>query len=209
GADPGFSGAFLPAARDIGPDGFDAVWSVPYYAHEYGRHWSADIGRPSSDALGRSAFGVELVRPVDAYRTVERSSKYALLFIALIFTAFFLFEVLAALRLSALHYLLVGAALVLFYLALLALSEVIAFDLAYLAAALASSLLVTGYSASILRGGRRSLIIAAALALIYGTLWVILQLQDYSLLAGTAVLFAVLAMVMFTTRNLDWNRHSS
>lgn len=208
-ADPGFNGAFLPAARDIGPDGFSATWSVPYYAHEYGRHWSAEIGRPSANALGRSAFGVELVRPVDAYRTVERSSKYALLFIALIFTAFFLFEVLAALRLSALHYLLVGAALVLFYLALLALSEVVAFDLAYLAAALASSLLVTGYSASILHGGRRSLIIAAALALIYGTLWVILQLQDYSLLAGTAVLFAVLATVMFTTRNLDWNRHSS
>lgn len=205
-ADPGFDGGFLPTARDVRPDGFTAAWNVPYYAREYAQQWTAARGRPTDCALAGSEFGVELMRPVDAYRTVERSTKYALLFITLVFIAFFLFEVLASLRLNALHYLLVGAALVLFYLALLALSEFTAFGVAYLVAATASGGLITGYSASILRGGRRSLIVAGVLTATYGTLWMILQMQDYALLAGTGALFAVLATIMFTTRHLDWTR---
>lgn len=142
---------------------------------------------------------------MDPYRIVERATKYGMLFITLLFTAFFLFEVLAALRLHVLHYGLVGAALVLFYLALLSLSEFTPFLTAYVSAALASTLLISLYSHAILRGGRRSLIIGAALTGIYGFLFLVLQLQDYALLAGTAALFAVLGLVMFTTRKIDWS----
>src|SRR5258708_17738838 len=56
---------------------------------------------------------------------VERSLKHSVLVLTLVFTAFFLFETLAGLRLHAVHYGLVGAALCLFYLALLALGEVL------------------------------------------------------------------------------------
>ena len=56
----------------------------------------------------------------DGYRMVELSLKYAVFVTALIFAAFFLFETLTELRLHAVHYGLVGAALCLFYLALLA-----------------------------------------------------------------------------------------
>lgn len=207
-ADPGFDGGYLPSTREVADDGFHAAWSVPYYARDYGQQWTDSRGRPACDQIAKSEFGVELVRPVDSYRTVERSTKYALLFITLVFIAFFLFEVLASLRLNALHYLLVGAALVLFYLALLALSEFVAFGLAYLVAAAASGGLITGYSAAILGGGRRSVIIGGVLAVTYGTLWMILQMQDYALLAGTAALFAALAVIMFTTRHLDWTRQA-
>ncbi len=206
-ADPGFTGGLLPSERKLGPEGFEAAWHVSYYGRDYGQQWASDAG-PSRETLARSAFGVELVDVVDTYRIVERAAKYGLLFIVLIFTAFFLFEVLAALRLHVLHYSLVGAALVLFYLGLLSLSEFIPFAAAYLSAALASTLLIALYSVSILRGGRRALVIAAALGGIYGFLFFVLQMQDQSLLAGTAALFAVLGLVMFTTRKLDWGQNA-
>jgi inner membrane protein len=204
--DPGFTGALLPTRRELGPAGFEAVWQASYYGREYARQWTPDLASPAHDALARSAFGVELVEVVDAYRTVERATKYGLLFFVLIFAAFFLFEVLAALRLHVFHYLLVGAALVLFYLALLSISEFASFGAAYLAAAGASTLLISLYSVSILQGGARSLVIAGALAGVYGFLFFVLRMQDYSLLAGTAALFAVLALVMYLTRKIDWAR---
>lgn len=207
-ADPSFGGALLPARREIGPDGFAALWHASYFSRDYAQQWTDQRGAPSREQLAASAFGVELVEVVDAYRVVERASKYAPLFIALLFTAFFLFEVLAALRMHALHYALVGAALVLFYLALLAFSEFVSFGAAYLAAAAASTVLVTLYCVSILRSGRRSLAIGAALSGVYAFLFFVLRMQDYSLIAGTVALFALLALVMYATRNIDWTAAS-
>jgi inner membrane protein involved in colicin E2 resistance len=142
---------------------------------------------------------------VDAYRMVERSLKHGVLVLALVFAAFFLFEVLAGLRLHAVHYGLVGAALCLFYLALLALGEVTTPGVAYFAAASASSLLITFYSAAILRAWRRAGLIAGLLAGVHSVLFVVLRMEDFALLAGTGALFAALAEVMFFTRNIDWH----
>jgi inner membrane protein involved in colicin E2 resistance len=146
------------------------------------------------------------VRPVfDAYRTVARALKYAVLVLSLVFTAFFLFEVLGGLRLHAAQYGLVGAALCLFYLALLALGEVAPPAVAYAGAATASSALIVCYSASILRSWARAGSIAALLGGVHGVLFVVLRMEDFALLAGTAALFVSLAIVMFFTRNVDWH----
>ncbi len=204
--DPGFTGALLPAERTLTDAGFEALWQASYYGREYARQWTTDVASPGRDALARSAFGVELVNLIDSYRIVERATKYGLLFFVLLFAAFFLFEILAALRLHVFHYILVGAALVLFYLALLSVSEFARFGAAYLAAAGASTLLISLYSVSILRSGARSLVVTGALGGIYGFLFFVLQMQDYSLLAGTAALFAVLGLVMYLTRKIDWHR---
>lgn len=141
----------------------------------------------------------------DAYRMVERAVKHGVLVHALVFAAYFLFEILAGLRLHAVHYGLVGAALCLFYLALLALGEVVAPGTAYVAAAVASSLLVVCYSAAILRQWIRAGLVAALLAVVHGVLFVVLRMEDFALLAGTGALFAALAAVMFFTRNIDWS----
>jgi inner membrane protein len=141
----------------------------------------------------------------ESYRIVERVMNYDALVAALVFTAFFLFEALCGLRLHAVHYGLVGAALCLFYLALLALGEFVGPDLAYLGAAIASSLLIVLYSAAILRSQVRAGIVAALLAGVYGMLYLVLRLEDFALLAGTGALFMALAAVMFFTRNVDWD----
>lgn len=201
--DPSFQGAFLPSQRDVRPDGFTARWQVSYYGRSYPQQWTEKTAFTSA-TVNASLFGVDLVSVVDSYRFVERSIKYGVLLIALLFTAFFLFEVLASSRIHPLQYTLVGVALCLFYLALLALSEVLSFGAAYWTGAGAATLMISLYSAKALRGGRRACVAAAGLAAVYGFLFVILRLQDFSLLVGTTGLFLVLAIVMYVTRNIDW-----
>ncbi|MBI2440947.1 MAG: cell envelope integrity protein CreD [Lentisphaerae bacterium] len=205
-ADPSFSGAFLPAEREVSAAGFDAAWEISWYGRRYPQQ-SSDQGQGyafTADSITPSLFGVDFILPVDTYRMVERATKYGALFITLVFAAFFLFEVLAALRIHTIQYTLIGAALCLFYLAVLSLSEFIRFGYAYGAGVLASSLLIILYSLGALKSGWRSALIAAILLAIYTYLYVVLQLQDYSLLFGTAGLFVVLGIVMYVTRKLDW-----
>jgi inner membrane protein len=168
----------------------------------------AAYARRAADARPEEAEPAPVYSPAraaaDGYRMVERSLKHSVLVLTLVFAAFFLFETLAGLRLHAVHYGLVGVALCLFYLALLALGEVLSPGQAYVGAAAASSLLIVCYSISILHSYARAGTIAALLAGEHSVLYVVLRMEDYALLAGTTALFVVLAAVMFFTRHVDW-----
>src|SRR2546430_12627973 len=209
--DPGFRGAFLPADRNVRADGFEAIWKVSYYGRDYPQRWTSRAGneRFITLAVGNSLFGTQFLRVLDAYRYVERSIKYGVLFFVLIFTTFFLFEVTAKQKIHPLQYLMVGAALCLFYLLLLSISEFIGFGLAYLIAAVASTLLITWYCRFFLGGGVRTLMIGAGLAGGYTFLYITLRQQDYALLMGSIALFIVLAVMMYVTRKIDWYARDS
>jgi inner membrane protein len=204
--DPGFRGAFLPAERTVRPDGFEAKWKVSYYGRDYPQKWTSRSGneRFTTMAVGNSLFGTQFLRVLDAYRYVERSIKYGVLFFVLVFTTFFLFEMTARQKIHPLQYLMVGAALCLFYLALLSASEFIGFSLAYLIAALAATGLVTWYCSHFLGGGVRTLMIGGGLLGVYTFLYITLRQQDYALLMGTIALFILLGIVMYVTRKVDW-----
>ena len=149
-------------------------------------------------------FGVELIQPVDAYRMTRRSIKYEFLFTALTLGVFFLIEVFGQYRVHPIQYLMVGSALVLFYLLVLSLSEHITFTAAYALAATGVVLLVSFYARAMFAEGVHVATVTATLSLIYGFLFVLLALQDYSLVMGSLGLFVVLASVMFLTRKIDW-----
>lgn len=201
---PGFKGAFLPVTREVGANGFSATWRVSYYGRDFPQQWTPGVGAVvGPQAIEASAFGVNLVEPVTAYRTIERAIKYGVLFLALVFATFFLFETVSAVRLNALNYLLVGVALCLFYLGLLALSEFVGFAPAYVGAAAVSLLLVGLYGWSVLRSGWRAVLVSGMLGGVYGYLFFVLQMEDLSLLAGTVALFALLAAVMYATRRSE------
>ncbi|MEK7536122.1 MAG: cell envelope integrity protein CreD [Patescibacteria group bacterium] len=155
-------------------------------------------------ALASSAFGVNLFREVTFYTLVSRTVKYAILFIALTFLAFYLFEVVSRTRVHPFQYLLIGASLVLFYLLLLSFSEHIGFALAYLLSSIMTLGLVTAYSFNVLKARSRAWIIAAILAVLYAYLYAILQLEQFALLFGTLFLFAALAAIMRATRKIEW-----
>lgn len=206
-AHPSFQGSPLPVFRDITDDGFEARWKTTEFARGFpSPSFDSAKHRLELKTLRAHAVGVALLQPVDAYRMAERALKYGILFIALVFAAFLLFEVLAAIPLHPVQYLLVGAALILFFLGFLALSEVIAIGPSYLLSASACILLISIYSRSVLRAGRRAWAMATGLITIYGYLYFVLRSESYALLAGTALLFAALAAIMLATRNLDWSR---
>ena len=91
---PGFTDGFLPVERRIDAKGFQARWQVPDFNRSYGALWLE--GDVSSEDLQASAFGVNLVQPVDLYQQVTRSVKYAVLFICLSLLTLFLVEHLTA-----------------------------------------------------------------------------------------------------------------
>jgi inner membrane protein len=204
---PSFGGAFLPVGRRVTGTGFKARWAVSWFGRSFPQQWrhrDADTLAQKS-TLDASAFGVDLLLPVDSYQKTERSVKYGVLFLLLTFLTFFLYEVFNPFSLHPVQYLLVGAALCLFYLLLLSISEHAPFGLSYLAASSATVLLIGGYSIAILRGALRALLLMVVLGVLYGYLYVLLKLEDYALLLGSAGLFVILALVMYLTRRIDWS----
>jgi len=204
--DPAFRGAFLPTERSVRDNGFDAKWKVSYYGRSYPQSWTSQMGndRFTTQTVSQSVFGARFLSILDSYRFVERSIKYGVLFLVLVFTTFFLFEVTARQKIHPFQYLMVGAALCLFYLLLLSISEFRGFGLAYLLAAAASTILITWYCRYFLGGGIRTLMIGAGLAGVYTFLYITLRQEDYALLMGAIALFILLGVVMYVTRKVDW-----
>ena len=201
--DPSFVGAALPLEHAIDAHGFSAHWHLLDLNRSYGQHWT-DADSDMTAALQASVFGVQLYQPVDVYQRNVRAGKYGLLFIAMTFVAFFLFEVLKRLRVHPVQYLLVGAALATFYVVLLALSEQIGFGPAYALAAAAVVVLVGGYAMAVLRARRAGVLLGGVLGLIYAMLYGLIAAEQYALLVGALVLLAVVGLMMFLTRRIDW-----
>jgi len=200
--DPSFDGAFLPAERHVGEHGFEARWQVLDLNRNFGQHWQQDAQR--SQDLKSAGFGVSLYEPASVYQQNERAGKYGVLFIALTFVAFFLFEVLKKMRVHPVQYLLVGLALTTFYVVLLALSEQLGFAWAYLAAAACVVLLVAGYAAAVLHARRAGALLGGVMALVYALLYGLVVSEQYSLLMGSVALLAVVGALMYLTRKVDW-----
>jgi inner membrane protein len=200
--DPSFVGAALPLEHTIDASGFRAHWHLLDLNRSYGQHWTD--GDAMTAALQASTFGVQLYQPVDVYQRNVRAGKYGLLFIAMTFVAFFLFEILKRLRVHPVQYLLVGAALATFYVVLLALSEQIGFGPAYALAAAAVVVLVGGYAMAVLHARRAGLLLGGVLGLIYAMLYGLIAAEQYALLIGALLLLAMVSLMMYLTRRIDW-----
>lgn len=204
---PSFLGAPLPGRRDVKSTGFTARWDVPNYGRGFPSSWTVSgvNGEQFKNAVARSAVGVALIRPVDIYQQSERAVKYAVLFITMTFVVAFLWEVVYGTLVHPVQYIFVGFAMCLFYLLLLALSEHIGFDKAYVSAALAVVGLIAWYWNWVIRGGvRHAVLMGGVLAALYGYLYLLLRLEDYALVSGAIGLFLMLTVVMFLTRRIDW-----
>jgi inner membrane protein len=226
---PSFVGASLPDERQVTDKGFKAVWNELHLNRNYPQQGVGNFvglaatsfttshqdrtavaypdGVVSNAAISeelQSSFGVKLLLPVDEYQKTMRSTKYNLMFIVITFIAFFFVEILNKKRLHPIQYLLVGFAVCLFYVLLLAISEHLSFNWAYLIGCATILTLVIFYTQSIFKNGRITLIFNGILALLYGFFYSLLQLEDYSLLLGSIGLLIILAVVMYLTRNINW-----
>ncbi len=211
---PSFGGNFLPSRREITDAGFDATWNISALASSARQGFLSgkslcspadpDAGFEQESSQCLEQFGTHFIDPVNPYTLSDRATKYGLLFVVLTFVAVGMFEVLKKLRVHPVQYLLVGSALCSFFLLLISLSEHLGFEKAYAIGAAACVLLLGYYASHILGSMQRGLPFAALIAVMYGLLFVLLQLEQTALVVGSLALFAVLAVVMVATRKVDW-----
>ena len=178
---------YLPVVRDISAEGFTARWEVPYA--------SAD-----------TSIGFTYVQPVNLYKQLERAFTYGILFIIVPFIVLFLSELFAGVSLHPVNYLLSGAACVIFFLLLLAVSEHLPFAAAYVLGACGSSLLVSLYLAAVTAKLKLGAMMEGVFVLLYAYLFFSLKSEDYAFLMGALFAFCILAAVMWCTRKVDWSR---
>ena len=213
-ASPSFVGAFLPANPSVRHDGFNATYGIGNLG--LGRS-IVSTGDPVDSTQPRAVTAegdpqpqvaqINLIQPVDPYSQVDRATKYGFLFIGFTFLVLLMFDIIGGVTVSPVEYLLMGAALVLFFVMLLAFAEVIGFTPAYVVASAAIAGLNTAYSAAVLKSWGRAAFIGALLIGLYAVLYILLSLEAFSLLIGSLLLFAALAGVMYATRRIDWGGH--
>jgi inner membrane protein len=216
---PSFDGQFLPSERKITDKGFEASWRVSSLASTA----QQDVMKQrrlcvSSELISEGVetakdpastgcvetLGVAFIDPINTYTLSNRATKYGLLFIALTFVAVGLFEFMKSLRVHPIQYFLVGAAISIFFLLLVSLSEHFSFATAYAIASSACALLLAYYASHMLGSWKRGLPFGVGIAMLYGLLYVLLQLEQTALVVGAIALFIVLAAVMGLTRRVDW-----
>ena len=211
---PSFSGRWLPDERTVTDEGFSAQWRVEALSRNSPAAWTVsgtanEETQLSSLRMADAQFGVRLAAPVDLYRLTERSVKYAALFFVLTFAALWLFEVRSTVRVHTVQYILVGAAIAIFYLLELSLAEHLGFGLAYTLAVIGVVIAITGYASALLKSAARVAGIGALLVGLYANLYLLLINPDSALAVGTLFLFGALCAVMYFTRNVDWYRPQS
>lgn len=206
---PSFFGTLLPSHDTVSDTGFEAEWGTSSnaaisrwiwssgWALEGNADWKTGSGAPNQ-------IGVELLEPVPTYQMVERSSKYALLFLALSFVTYFLFEMISRSRIHLIQYGLLGFSISLFALLLVSFSEPIGFGLGYLIATVLVLAQASIFTLSTTRQPRLAVIFAAILGSLFAFLYIVLRLESFSLLAGSVALFVALSIVMAVSRRVDW-----
>ncbi|MCK4694204.1 MAG: inner membrane CreD family protein, partial [Candidatus Cloacimonetes bacterium] len=147
-------------------------------------------------------FGVNLYLPIDHYQKSERSVKYAILLISLTFITFFSVSVINKVKIHPIQYLLIGFAICVFYSLLISISEQLGFDIAYWISAASIIILLSIYSKAIIKNMKFTLSLGGVILLLYGFIFVIIQLQDYSLLVGSIGLFIVVSTLMYLSIKL-------
>ena len=200
---PSFTGAFLPDERQVAPGGFTAAWRVPHLARSVPEAWSQS--EAGLERFQPFSFGVALIEPVDFFGLVSRAAKYGILFIAMAFLAVFSQELTSGRRVHAVQYLFTGIALVLFFVLLLSLAEHVGFGRAYAIATVVTATMLATYVGAVMQSRTRGLVMLGVLAAMYAILYLILQLEDYALLAGAVLSFVALTTVMFATLRVDWS----
>ena len=86
----------------------------------------------------------------------------------------------------------------------MSLGEHLPFGLAYGFAATACVSLLAFYASHMLGSLARGIPLGAGIALLYGLLYVLLQLEQTALAVGSIALFLVLTAVMVLTRKVNW-----
>jgi inner membrane protein len=203
---PSFTGRYLPEERKISSNDFKASWTMPYFNRPFPQQWSNSEVVFTDKLVQESSFGVRFIQPVDQYQKTMRTAKYAILIVVLTFISLLFTEILNKKSIHMFQYVLIGAAMIIYYVLLLSFTEQVGFNLAYIIASVATTLLISTFIASVMKNRKIAGIFAAILSLFYAFIFVIIQLQDLALLVGSIGLFITVALLMYFSGKIEWEK---
>lgn len=229
---PSFNGGYLPEDRQVTENTFEATWGIPSFSRKLPAQWLSGNSRiytfsgmslsneyaytTSGDEVSEyGAANVEKANDVDmvqinflpevnSYQKINRVAKYGILIIVLTFASLFFTEIIKKQRVHLIQYILIGVAMVLFYSLLLAISEHLGFNMAYLLASVATVGLIASFIKMITKDNKTALLFVGILSLFYSFIFVLMQLRDYSLIVGTIGVFIILAVLMRVSTKVNW-----
>ncbi|MHC8949097.1 cell envelope integrity protein CreD [Sphingobacterium hungaricum] len=222
---PSFNGGYLPDERLVEKDTFSGTWNIPVFSRKFSQQWNGSASRlydtfvdsdqnltdfpepktTTSSSVSSSDFvSIDFLPDVDNYQKTTRVAKYGILIILLTFVSLLFTELLKKQRIHLIQYVLIGAAMVLFYSLLLSISEHLGFNWAYAMAAVATVILIASFIGSITKNSKTALVFAGILSGFYGFIYMLLQLRDFSLIVGTIGVFIILAVLMRLSTKVNW-----
>lgn len=202
---PSFTGRYLPEHPKVGTSGFRAIWKMPYFNRPFPQQWT-DVNTTLYTEKNKAEFGVKFILPVDQYQKTMRSAKYSILIILLTFISLLFTEILNKKKVHVLQYVLIGAAMTIYYTLLLSFTERVGFNSAYLIASIATVILIGSFIATLLKNRVPAIIFSTILSIFYGFIFVIIQLEELALLFGSIGLFVIISVLMYLSAKMDWNR---
>lgn len=190
---PSFQSPMGTSSSQINQNGFTAEWNFT----------NQRLIDPSN------LIGYKLFEPNDIYTKTDRSIKYGICVIALVFFSFMIVELLSGTKVNNIQYILVGLSLIVYYSLLLSLAEIIGFNLAYLLASAATISLNSTFVKLIIKRSKYSLAIGGLLSIIYSLIFLLLQTTQYTLLLGSISAYTIIGASMFATHfiNLDESKN--
>jgi len=223
---PSFTGRYLPEKRNITAKDFSAIWRMAHFNRTLPQQWVAkrsvldskpvvkqtDTKELSEDtvmpglAIKDTTFGVKFMMGVDQYQKTMRCAKYSTLIILLTFISLVFSELILKKKVHFLQYILIGAAMTIYYTLLLSFSEQIGFNSAYIIASFATVVLISSFIAALLRNRKPAIVFAGILTIFYSFIYVIIQLQDFALIVGSIGLFIIISVTMYLSAGIDWNK---
>ncbi len=205
---PQFNGRYLPDNHKATDKGFNATWHMLYYNRPFPQQWINDRHLlETDDAVKQASFGVKVQLPIDQYRKIMRTVKYSTLIILLTFVSLFLAELIKKQSIHLFNYILIGAAMVVYYTLLLSFSEQIGYNYAYLLSSAATIILIALFTGSLLGIKSVAILFTLILSVFYGFIFIIIQLEELSLLFGSVALFIVVALLMYFSRKINWDKN--
>ena len=179
-------------------NGFKATWKIS----SLNRNDVDQVFYSRDQSYELLHIGTKLLITGGQYKRINRALKYAFLVILLSLVAVFVAEMCVNSEINMLNYILIGVALVLFYLMLLSFSEWIGFQKAYLVSALMILGMVFVYLNAIIKKRNVAMAACSFMALVYIFIYVLLCISSLSLLVGTLGLFIILGVAMYFSLRL-------
>ena len=183
-------------------NGFATSWRVPFVAR--GIEKAADLNSFNIGLAAARDMAVSFVAADDIYNGVFRAVKYGIMFIGIVFLATLIFEAVSGRKAHPAQYVLVGLTQCVFYLLLLAMTEIMGFTPAFLIAATATVALLGYYATASFQSAAVGVRALIGLVLLYSAMYVLMTLEDYAFLAGAVAAFAVMVATLTATRRIDW-----